>query len=109
MTLKYETWYQIEKENLKKIEKNNFLGKQKTQKNLKFFCFGKMKKSEKNNPGKCTICFYQKPKIGKPEKSKFSDIFVSSVCTLKMFCETTLWCYVVFQNFFVMFGHLLGI
>ena len=49
-----------------------------------------MKKSEKNNPGKCAICFYQKPKIGKTEKSKFLDIFVPFMCTLKIFCETTL-------------------
>ena len=47
------------------------------------------KKIEKNNPGKCAICFYQKPKIGKTEKSKFLDIFVPFMCTLKNFCETT--------------------
>ena len=59
-----------------------------------------MKKSEKNNPGKCAIFFYQKPKIGKTEKSKFLDTFVPFMCTLKNNCETTLRCYVVFQKSF---------
>ena len=35
----------------------------------------------------------------KREKSKKSIFFVPVVCTLKIFCETTLWCYVVFQKF----------
>ena len=100
MTLKYETWYKIEKENQKKIEKNIFFGGKKNSKKIGIFFFGKMKKSEKNNAGKWAIFFYQKPEIGKTKKSKFSDIFVPFVCTLKIFCETTLWCYVVFQKFF---------
>ena len=98
MTLKNETWYKI------------FSGKKKNSKKIGNFFFGKMKKSEKNNAGKCAIFFYQKPEIGKTKKSKFLDIFVPFVCTLKIFCETTLWCYVVFQKIFrdvsIPFGYL---
>ena len=31
--------------------------------------------------------FNQKPEIGKTEKSKFLDIFVLFMCTLKIFCD----------------------
>jgi len=49
----------------KKIKKK--IEKIKTQKNLKFFFFGKMKKSKKNNVGKCPIFFTKNPKLGKPK------------------------------------------
>ena len=74
----------LKKKNWKKIEKKIFRGK-KTQKNLNFlFFFGKMKKSGKNNSGKCAIFFNQKPEIGKTEKSKFLDIFAPFMCTPKV-------------------------
>ena len=84
----------------KKLKQIIFSEKKKNSKKIGIFFFGKMKKSEKNNAGKCAIFFYQKPEIGKTKKSKFLDIFVHFVCTLKIFCETTLWCYVVFQKIF---------
>ena len=45
--------------------------------------FGKMKKSEKNNAGKCAICLKKIPEIAKHEKSKKLNFFVPFVCTLK--------------------------
>ena len=80
----------LKKKIKKKLKKIIFSGKKKTQKKLELFFFGKMKKSEKNNPGICAIFFYQKPKIGKTEKSLFLDIIVPFMYTLKFFCETTL-------------------
>ena len=78
------------KKKIKKKLKKIIFGEKKTQKNLRFVFFGKMKKSEKNYPGKYAIFFNQKPKIGKAEKSKCLDIFVPFMYTLKIFCETTL-------------------
>ena len=90
----------LKKKIKKKIEKNNFFEGKKNSKKIGNFFFGRMKKSEKNNAEKCAIFFNQKPEIGKTKKSKILDIFVPFVCTLKIFCETTLWCYVVFQKNF---------
>ena len=70
------------KKKIKKKLKKIIFREKKTQKNLEILFFGKMKKSEKNNPGKCAIFFYQK-QIGKTEKSKFLDIFVHFICLLK--------------------------
>ena len=92
------------------MKKIIFSREKKTQKKLEIFFFGRMKKVKKIMRRNALFFFYQKPEIGKTKKSKFSDIFVPFVCTLKIFCETTLWCYIVFQKNFRdvsrPFGHL---
>ena len=98
--------------------------KRKLKKNFKKIgeiFFGKMKKSEKNNAGKCAIFFTKNPKVQKPTlliyncvciayslffalqntKNRKNWIFSCFLCAHSKFIyETSLWCYVVLQNIF---------
>ena len=79
----------------KKNQKLFFSGK----KNFKIFFVLEKWKNEKNNGGKRAF-FDEKNRNSKNRKIEKIDFFVPFVCTPKIFYETTLWCYVVPQNFF---------
>ena len=73
----FKIWNLIQnwKRKLKKIEKNKFSG-EKNSKKFEIFFFGKMKKSEKNNPGNAVFFSTQNPKLGKPKNRNFCAFYV---------------------------------
>ena len=104
----------LETKLIKKIKKNIrkkiVSHKKQNKKKIEIFLFLKNEKKWKKQCGETRYFFPRKSKIGKTEKSKFLNIFVPFVCTLKIFWETTLWCYAVFQKNFrdvsIPFGYL---
>ena len=96
------------KKNQKKKSKKNFFPEKKFEKIFFSIFFFKNNSKFQNIMRENTVKKFQNIQNWKLWKIEKINFFVPVVCTLKNFYETTLWCYFVFQKFFMSIEHILG-